>query len=399
MSLKIESYKKKNSSKTFYRATGYMGTNQKTGERKYFNRQGFKSKLDAKDAFEEAVSAFKSQTEITPKFKRIRFQKVYEQWLELHASQLEQTTQANIKSRIERHVIPTFGHTYVDAITIIDAEEWLNNVAARYVGYANYLSDCHQIMRFAVRAGYIDRDPFDYVERPRKVKRTSHHIQQNWYSLSELKQFVEVVKHLPDDDKSPRHLQTKIKALLMMVVSTGMRRGEAAGIQWADIDWKEKTVSVERGIKSVKNGTLVGATKTRSGVRTIYLDDAAIAALRDWKMKQAQWNLQRQLPTITPHAWVFPRNDNDPFEPLTPTQIGKWMKQTCENHGLRRITLHGLRHTKATLLGEAGADPADVAAILGHSNGTFTLTHYMHSTREGVVHAESLFKQYYESNG
>ena len=161
MSLQIEPYKKQGGSRTFYHAHGYMGTNQKTGERKYFNRQGFKTKAAAKDAFELATAKFKEQTTQVSERPRIRFEDVCKEWWRDTKLDVSESTQTTYEGALENHVNPAFGKLYVDAIEILDAEHIVKAWARKFAGWRCYYNLANRIMKFSVRAGYIKQNPFE----------------------------------------------------------------------------------------------------------------------------------------------------------------------------------------------------------------------------------------------
>ena len=177
------------------------------------------------------------------------------------------------------------------------------------------------------------------------------------------------------------------------MATTGLRRGELMAIKWTDIDFNSQTLTVARALKRGNQGANIGHTKTKTSARTVSLDDAAIVALNIWRQKQATWFSQQQKQIVGPDVWVFSSRD-DPIEYLSENTPRRWMVELSDEYNIRRITLHGLRHTKATLLAEAGANPQDIAAILGHTNGKFTMAKYIHPTRSGVQAAETLFDEF-----
>ncbi|WP_461214988.1 tyrosine-type recombinase/integrase [Lacticaseibacillus sp. GG6-2] len=391
---KYTSYTKKNNSKKFWQVKGYLGTNQKTGEEKYFNRRGFSTKLDAKDAYEAAQAEFKAQTTIVKKITRVRFSDVYEQWWPLYKPNVEPSTSSKVKKQFENHILPELGEYFVDAITIMDAEKWTLDVAKRFVRWDDFKARASQIMRFAVRCGYIQTNPFDYIQNPRKGKVAKKTIKQNWFDLEELRTFMETLRAMSQEDVSPNQQWAMSHAFLSVTASTGMRRSEVRALKWSDINWETGELKVQRAVKySDELGEYIGATKTVSGMRQLLLDGDAIDALRTWQADQLQWRQDQGQQMITKENWIFTSQD-DPTNLMSGDDPTRWMTTVCKTAGVHRISLHGLRHTKATLSSQAGADIADIAAVLGHSNGRFTLGHYIHQTKSGVVRAESLFNKY-----
>jgi integrase len=392
---KYESYTKKNSSKKFWAVSGYLGTNQKTGEQKYFHHQGYATKLDAKDAYEAAQADFKAQTTAEQKIPRMRFRDVYAEWWPSYEPNVEASTADKVEQQFEKHILPELGAYFVDAITIMDAEKWVLDVAKRFVRWDDFKARASQIMRYAVRAGYIKTNPFDYIQNPRKGKVSTATVKHNWYSLEELRQFLDALTSLSQDDFSLAHDWSMGRAFLSVTASTGMRKSEVRALKWSDINWNTSELEVARAIKysKKKGGEYVGSTKTTNSLRRLLIDGDAIDALQAWKDDQLQWRIDQGLTPISEANWIF-TDEADPEKYATRNFPDRAMRRVISKAGLRRITLHGLRHTKATLTSEAGADAADIAAVLGHANGVFTQAHYIHATKSGVIRAESLFSKY-----
>lgn len=391
---KFTSYTKKSSSKKFWRVKGYLGTNQKTGEVKYFCHQGYATKLDAKDDYEAAQAEFKAQTAIKKKVARVHFRDVYEEWWPLYKPNVEASTSSKVKKQFENHILPELGTYFVDAISIMDAEAWTLDVSKRYVRWDDFKARASQIMRFAVRCGYIKTNPFDYIQNPRKGKVATKKIKQNWFDLKELQTFMETLRTMSQEDVSPNQQWAMSRAFLSITASTGMRRSEVRALKWSDINWDTGELKVQRAVKySDELGEYIGTTKTVSGMRQLLLDGDALDALQAWKTDQLQWRKDQGQPIITKENWIF-TSQNNPINLMSADDPTRWMATVCKTAGVHQITLHGLRHTKATLSSQAGADIADIAAVLGHSNGRFTLGHYIHQTKSGVIRAESLFNKY-----
>jgi integrase len=391
---KYTSYTKKSSTKKFWRVKGYLGTNQKNGEVKYFCHQGFTTKLDAKDAYEAAQADFKAQTTIEKKITRVHFRDVYEEWWPLYKPNVEASTSSKVKKQFENHILPELGDYFVDAISIMDAEAWTLDVSKRYVRWDDFKARASQIMRFAVRCGYIKTNPFDYIQNPRKGKVANKKIKQNWFDLKELQTFMETLRTMSQEDVSPNQQWAMSRAFLSITASTGMRRSEVRALKWSDINWDTGELKVQRAVKySDELGEYIGTTKTVSGMRQLLLDGDALDALQVWKTDQLQWRKDQGQPIITKENWIF-TSQNNPANLMSADDPTRWMATVCKTAGVHQITLHGLRHTKATLSSQAGADIADIAAVLGHSNGRFTLGHYIHQTKSGVIRAESLFNKY-----
>lgn len=136
------------------------------------------------------------------------------------------------------------------------------------------------------------------------------------------------------------------------ILQTGLRTGELVGLKWEDIDFEKKTLTISRSMEfRYKVGEWrVGPPKSKSGYRTIPLTDEAIRILKAQKEKNSTYD----------------------------TALFK----ICDKVGIKRFSMHVLRHTFATRCIEAGMLPKTLQKILGHSNIGITMNLYVHITEE-----------------
>jgi len=157
----------------------------------------------------------------------------------------------------------------------------------------------------------------------------------------------------------------------ILALTTGLRRGELAGLMWSDIDLEGRTLTIRR--TRLDPGTETGPPKTAGSGRTIDLSDHAVACLRDLR------SLQEADRSILGTAWadtgfVLVLADG---QPPNPDSITRRFRRDCERLGLMYPTIHGLRHTFATTALENNAVHV-VSRILGHSDVSTTLSTYAH---------------------
>lgn len=186
-------------------------------------------------------------------------------------------------------------------------------------------------------------------------------------------------------------------ALFEVIAAAGMRRGEALGVRWQDIDLETGVLTVRQQITQVQKkrigeqpecpvcgdrhaGVGYGKPKTRSGEdRIIELDSGAVGVLLLHRLAQdaerAEWG-----DAYRDHGLVFARPGGDP---LAPGDITELFAELTAAAGLRHIRLHDLRHGHASLLLASGSDMALVSKRLGHSSITLTVDTYSHLL-EGV---------------
>jgi integrase len=172
------------------------------------------------------------------------------------------------------------------------------------------------------------------------------------------------LRHAQHDDLYP---------LWALLASTGMRRSEALGLPWRDVDFDGKRLSVRQGLVSVDGTPELGPPKSRHAVRTIDLDDRTIAALRIQRRRQNEQRLAAKDWNDT--GLVFTRPDG---AWLHPDWIGELFRRLVYEAGVPAIRMHDLRHTHATLLLRWGHNPKVVSERLGHHSVAFTLDTYAH---------------------
>jgi integrase len=169
----------------------------------------------------------------------------------------------------------------------------------------------------------------------------------------------------------------RLEALACLVLTLGLRRGEALGLRWTDLDLDAKTLTVERTLTRVPGqGLVTTSPKTATGARTVPLVSNTALALREHRRRQAEERL-RVGPVWQENGWVF----TTPLGmPLDSRNALRWWHSLCERAGLGRRRFHASRHTAATLLLDRGAPLEVVSAILGHASLAITADVYARVT-------------------
>jgi len=166
----------------------------------------------------------------------------------------------------------------------------------------------------------------------------------------------------------------ELYALIRVAAYTGLRRGELAGLKWADIDFAASTIEVRHNAVEVQGNVTVGPPKTERSRRTVKIGASTVEVLQ---AHQAAQGAHRQ---VMGDGWrdrdlVFPRVDGLPRRPTT---ISLAFAALVAHTDLPPVTLHGLRHSHGTHLLEAGWPVHVVAARLGHDPATLLRT-YAHA--------------------
>ncbi len=190
-----------------------------------------------------------------------------------------------------------------------------------------------------------------------------------------------------EDYRANRRNILQYKFFFYLAIFTGCRRGELMALTWDDLDFEHGAVSITKSVCRVDGQIIIKATKTQGSVRAISLPPVVLTLGKEWKTEQAYYRLS------IGSQWkgdghIFTGWNGELMGLETPYQIFRRIIRNynaCqEDEALRLpvITLHGLRHTAATLLIVSGIDIRTVSGRLGHSCASTTLNIYSHALEE-----------------
>jgi integrase len=343
---------------------------KETSERRQRCQAGFATRKVAQAALTTVLSglesgAYSERKDVTlGEFLR-------EEWLPVTQNTIRSTTYASYSTHVKKHIVPTLGRVKLQKL----APVMINAL------YAQLLKDgkvcgsgglsansvrrvhatLHRALGDAVRWDRLLRNPCDAADPPRQGG-TEDEKTQAWTNL-ELRQFLAAVK---DDRLYP---------LWLTLAMTGLRRGEALALRWADVDLERSRVSVRRSLVPINGTVEVHEPKTSRGRRLVALDPFTVSVLRAWSRRQKAEHLEWG-PAWSESGLVFTRTDG---KLLHPERVSKAFRAAVKKTGLPPIHLHDLRHTHATLALEAGVHPKVVSDRLGHATVAITLDIYSHA--------------------
>ncbi len=307
-----------------------------------------------------------------PRLKLADFiQRLWEPWLaeEVSMGNLRESTILWYKYGA-RNVAREIGYLRVADIS----KEVLRDLLSRRVDQGDSKAKLRQmratvrsILSLAVERDVIVADPSGFMvgrNAPKGVKDEKQ--PSKAWSESDAQRFIEFVRG------------DELEALWVLLITTGLRRGEALALTWEDIDFANQTLTVRRSLCHVGRELLFQEPKTASSKRTIALGPATIAALKAHRLTQTEdrlavesWDDEMNL--------VFSRESG---RPIRPDYVTKRLKRLVHDAGLEWIRVHGLRHTMASLALQNGTDIATVSQRLGHSNTHVTARIYLHGSEE-----------------
>lgn len=219
----------------------------------------------------------------------------------------------------------------------------------------------HKAFGAAVKWERLARNPADHADPPRVAVEADDI--QTW-SASQLRAFLASTAAAGDRNY----------ALWVLLATTGMRRGEALGLRWQDVDLDAGRLRVVQTVLSINGKIAVSEPKTARGRRPLALDPSTVAVLRKHRRRMLE---ERMLvgPDHSDEGLVFHRPDGSALRPET---VSTTFLRRQAKLNLPRLTLKGLRHTWATLALDQGIHPRVVQERLGHSTISITLGIYSH---------------------
>jgi integrase len=294
-----------------------------------------------------------------------------EEWMhtfmnEVAGTAVRPATLSRYEQELRLHVLPEIGHLRLDKVQ----PHHLSALYRRLLGTlsASSVRRVHALVRrsfnVAVRWGYLASNPAQLVDPP---PLPHHEIQP--LTVDETRRFLEAARHTP------------MPARWALAVTLGLRQGEVLGLAWDDIDLDKGVLRVRRALQRQSGGRLVLVQpKTSRSRRTVRMPASLVSLLRDHHERQNErrvraggdWEESGLVFTTRTGGAIHPRNDYRAFRAL------------LDRAELRRIRLHDLRHTAASLMLAKEVPARVVMEVLGHSQISLTMNTYSHVADESM---------------
>ncbi len=295
----------------------------------------------------------------TPSRPAVTFTEAAERWWTLEKPAMKGGTQDTYRNTLDKHLIPVFGERPIADITIADIEGWWAGLRSGKLSHKRLRTIrgiLVGIFRRAVTSGLAERNPADAITG--RLGREDREVRQaEWLTEPELVKLLTVAA-----DREPRH-----HPILLTIASTGIRLGEAVGLQAGDVDLPRCKLSIRRAIRKRQ----VGSPKSGKP-RTVDVPSATIAVLRGWlDVIRAEAAVRGE-----EACWLFPSATGTPVdEPVVRDALVRALKAA----GIRRkLRVHHLRHTYASLALQRGVPLLTVSRQLGHGSIAITADTYGH---------------------
>lgn len=278
---------------------------------------------------------------------------------------LRPNTQMSYERRIYQHIIPALGSIQIDQLTTNDIQQFYAKLKQggrllRTELYGEGLSDqtvrgihttLHAALDKAVAEKLLFRNPADGCRLPSAKAREMQVLSP------------EEIQRLLIQAKEDGYYE-----LLLLELSTGLRRGEICALQWDDLNLRTGELRVERQVHRVRGKLVTSPPKTKAGNRGVILPAPVLNVLKAYKETMNS-------------RWMFPSPVSED-SPRDPAAVRKRLQTVLERAECKKIRFHDLRHTFSTTALEHGMDVKTLSTIIGHVSSSTTLNIYAHVTDE-----------------
>lgn len=365
----IKKYTTKNG-ETRYLFQTYLGIDPATGKERRTTRRGFKTMKEAKQAERNLLLDVEENglpSNQSDGFQDPTFEELASLWLENYKTTVKPSTFENVRSKVEKMTEEHFKELKLKKITVAYCQKVVIKLSKSYILYNHYLSVINRIFKYAVLMDVINSNPFDKVIKP-KSRQTQR--KGNFLTKEELKEFLKLAQTTTLSYFFP---------LVHLMAYTGLRQGEALALEWSDIDFENKKITVDKTAVRIKEKQIIQTPKTKNSKRVISIDPATLSILKSWKKDQIKIYFKNGKHFEGDDNFVF---TNQRAEWVHIHNFIRYFKRFIADHKLKTITPHGLRHTHASLLFSAGVEPKNISDRLGHSTVQITLDLYTHINEE-----------------
>ena len=301
----------------------------------------------------------------------IKFSSFSDTWLKDYAvKQLRATTVFNYRNMLTV-INDKIGHFRLDRIQphhllrFYDELQTTKNLSGKTI--LNYHRLISSVLETAVKWQIIVSNPCLRVKPPKAERKEARFLDE--------KQATQILELLQNETP-------KFRAIITLLLYSGMRRGELCGLTWGDIDFKNGIVDINKSSLYLSGqGIFDDSTKNKTSARLIKIPNVVLDTLQEWKKEQTGICLH------SGSAWVGKRGKEckiftqDNGKPIHPCTITKTFYKFIEKHNLPQISIHSLRHTNATLMIASGVDIRTVSKRLGHAQTSTTTNIYTHAIR------------------
>lgn len=344
----------------------YRVPDPKTGKKKQKIKRGFTKRDAAKKFLTEVSGQIENNAYIDA--KKIKLSELLDDWFSRFVEgKLAENTVRGYKVNIKKHINPNIGWIPLQQLTARSIQDFYDErlrdeddedsegLSAKTIIYIH--RNLSKALDWAVKERLILRNPAKDVELP---------LQEKYFgAVYDHKTIMNLLNAVKD---------TTAELPIALAGLSGLRRGEVAGLKWADIDFDQKIITIRKQRTGSKNSTKRSRVKTSDSFRCIRATQTLIDILK--RHKELQEQHKRVLGDEYQSNGFVCCEENGSI--ISPSNFSKRFERIISQQELTPIRFHDLRHSFATNMIRLGVPPNTVSKMLGHSSVTITLDIYAH---------------------
>lgn len=274
---------------------------------------------------------------------------------------LQPTTLYGYQGIVRRYINPNLGKLKIQSIKPYTIQTYYSKMMNENKLSPNTVIKHHDLLKvlfkYAVNHELLLNSPIDRVEPPKKIKREAR-----VYNIEQLQKLMQLAA------------DTRMEIIIKLCAYLGLRREEACGLTWSDIDFESRTMYIRSARTTAGAQTIVKETKNYSSTRTLHIAESLYNALQKEKDRHEE-NLAFLKTDYIQSDFVLVMDSGKPYRP---NYVSELFTHFIAKHNLPKIVLHELRHTFASLSNYAGVQEFNIGKALGHSTPSTTKKIYTH---------------------
>lgn len=322
----------------------------------------FSTLLEARQARNAYLSQRSKLKQVPP--TRLTLNQWLNRWMEeIVIPNRAETTAYGYQKIIENHISPALGNIPIQDLSPKDIQTYYATLIRRKHLSANTVRRHHDLLSAALHAALrldlVGLCATDRVEPPRVIPKET-----NFYTSENLKLLYQLMEGHP------------LEVAVHLAGSLGLRREEICGLRWESIDFNLRKIHIKAARTTAGAHIVEKETKNRSSTRVLHMGDDIYHILR--RERRRQWEQKLALGPAWPDSDLVAVDTRG--KPFSPNLLSAGFSSFVRSHKdqLPPLTLHGLRHTFATVACAQGAPLFEIAKALGHSTPSTTGRIYTH---------------------
>ncbi len=324
--------------------------------------QTYSTLLEARQARNEHLSKRAKLKQVPP--SRLTLDQWLERWMEeIVVPNRAETTAYGYQKIIENHLSPALGGIPIQELSPKDIQGYYAHLMNEKHLSANTVHRHHDLLsaslHAALRLDLVGQCVTERVEPPRVIPKEA-----KFYTSENLKLLYQLMEGHP------------LEVAVHLAGSLGLRREEICGLRWESVDFELRKIHIKDARTAAGAQIIEKETKNRSSTRVLHMGNDIYRILRqEWRR---QWKQRMKLGTAWPNSDLVAVDVRG--RPFSPNLLSAGFSSFVRSHQdqLPPLTLHGLRHTFATVASAQGATLFDIGKALGHSTPSTTGRIYTH---------------------